>query len=118
MKLVINSMDELRHLAVMLAGSSPDVIQQILINQEKIMSAISDFAAKMNDHNNQVDAAIEGLTGDVGSLKDQITALQNSAGQITPEDQASLDAIEKRAQGISDKLEALDALTPPTPPQA
>lgn len=49
-------------------------------------------------------------------LKDQITALQNSQGAITPEDQALLDGIEAKAAAVADKLTALDALTPPTVP--
>ncbi len=80
------------------------------------MSAISDFADKMSAHNNQVDAAIEGLQGDVGSLKQQITDLQNSQGTLTPADQALLDGIEAKAAVIADKLTALDAMTPPPAP--
>lgn len=91
-----------------------DIIQRL----EKIMSAISDFADKVNAHNDKMDEAIGGLTGDVKSLKDQIAALQNSPGTITPEDQAKLDAIEQRAGVIADKLAALDALTPPVAPPA
>jgi regulator of sigma D len=86
---------------------------------EKIMSAISDFADKMKTHNDAVDKAVEGLTQDVKTLNDKITALQTSQGSVTPEDQALLDAIEARGQSISDKLTALDALTPPpAPPSA
>lgn len=89
---------------------------EILCKLEKIMSAISDFADKMSTHNNQVDTAIQGLTDDVGSLKQQIADLQASQGQITPADQALLDGIEAKAQAVSDKLVALDALTPPVAP--
>lgn len=83
-----------------------------------IMSAISEFATKQNAHNDKIDTAVSGLQGDVQTLTDTIKKLQESAGQITPEDQALLDAIDARAQGISDKLEALDALTPPATPTA
>jgi hypothetical protein len=85
---------------------------------EKIMSAISDFAAKVTAHQDAEDAAIAGLTADVQNLNDQITALQNSQGGITPADQALLDGIESRGQVIADKLAALDALTPPVAPPA
>lgn len=91
-------------------------LQLVIAQQEKIVSAISDFADKMKVHNDKVDAAIDGLQGDVKSLKDQITELQNSAGQITPSDQALLDGIEAKAAGVADKLDALDALTPPVVP--
>ena len=59
-----------------------------------------------------VDLAVEGIQGDLKNLQDQIAALQNSAGQITPADQALLDGIEAKAAAIHDKLDALDAMTP------
>jgi hypothetical protein len=85
---------------------------------EKIMSAISDFAAKVTAHQDAEDAAIAGLTADIKALNDEITTLQNSQGGISPADQASLDSIEARGQVIADKLAALDALTPPVAPPA
>jgi len=86
--------------------------------EEKIMSAITVFADRQNAFNDRVDAAVTGLVGDVKSLKDQITVLQNSPGGITPEDQIILDQIESRSAQIASKLEALDALTPPVVPTA
>ncbi len=82
------------------------------------MSAISDFAAKQNAHNDAIDTAVAGLGADIQGLKDLIATLQNSPGTISPEDQATLDALETRTSGIADKLKALDDLTPPTPPVA
>lgn len=84
--------------------------------ENKIMSAISDFAAKQKAFNDRQDKAVEGLTEDVKTLNDKITELQNNPGTITPEDQALLDDIQARSEGIATKLEALDALTPPTVP--
>jgi hypothetical protein len=103
------------------------VLQAILREQDRqaqqqeerflqIMSAISEFAAKVNAFNDRQGAAVDGLVADVHGLKDLITQLQNSNGAITPEDQALLDAIEGRASAITDKLEALDAETPPVVP--
>lgn len=80
------------------------------------MSAIADFAAKQNAFNDQIDIAITDLQGDVKTLNDEIKALQDSNGAITPEDQALLDGITARTQTISDKLAALDSLTPPAVP--
>jgi len=100
-----------------------ELLHEILIsvNQtkegvEQIMSAISDFAAKVTAFFDRQDTAITDLQGDVKSLNDQIAALQNSTGAITPEDQALLDGITARASTVSDKLDALDALTPPVVP--
>lgn len=86
--------------------------------EKRIMSAISDFAAKQNAFNDRQDTAIADLTADVQALNDKITELQNSPGAITPEDQALLDAIVTRGENVTAKLEALDALTPPKPPVA
>lgn len=81
-----------------------------------IMSVISEFAAKQNAHNDKIDVALEGLAQDVADLNAKIEALQNSAGQISPEDQALLDALETRGDAIEKKVVALNALTPPMPP--
>jgi len=88
----------------------------IITSTYKIMSAISDFAAKQAAFQTRIDTAIADLQGDVKSLNDQIAALQNSAGGITPEDQALLDGITAQASAVADKLDALDALTPPVAP--
>lgn len=88
------------------------------LNQLKsnIMSAISTFAAKQQEFNDKIDAAVTGLTEDIKTLNDKIEELQNSAGGVTPEDQALLDNIEARSDAIAQKLEALDNLTPPPVP--
>lgn len=85
---------------------------------EKIMSKISDFAAAMTAFTDRQDAAVAGLQADVAGLKDEIAKLQGTAGAITPEDQALLDGIQARAGTIADKLDALDAETPPVVPTA
>ena len=80
------------------------------------MTAISDFAAKQNAFNDQMDTAITGLTGDIQSLNDTIKQLQESPGTVTAQDQALLDTLTARAKAASDKLTALDALTAPATP--
>ena len=80
------------------------------------MSAISDYAAKVNAFNDRVDAAIAGVTGDVEAQAALIKQLQDNPGPITPEDQAILDQLEARNAAQATKLEALDALTPPVVP--
>ena len=86
--------------------------------KESIMSAISDFATAQNAFQDRMDTAVSGLQGDVKNLTDQIAALQNSTGTITPADQALLDGIQARAKSVADKLDALDQLTPPVVPTA
>ena len=92
--------------------------------------ALKAFIAKQTEFNTSLSAGIdsaatslEGLTGDVKNLNDQITALQNSTGPVTPEDQILIDAAQAAGQALADKLaafnaalEALDALTPPVVP--
>lgn len=80
------------------------------------MQAISDFVAKQTSFNNRLATAIDGLAGDVKQLNDKIAEIQNSPGTISPEDQASLDALTKMGDELAAKAEALDALTPPTVP--
>lgn len=75
------------------------------------MSKVSEHAAKQSAFQDRQDAAVTGIIADVDSLKATIAELQATAGEITPEDQVLLDAIEARAGAISDKLEALDAAT-------
>jgi len=94
-----------------------ELLRAIYAQNRRIMSAISDFAAKVNTAFASIGTSVDGLTQDIQTLNDKITALQNSSGAITPEDQALLDGIQTQAQAVSDKLAALDALTaaPPAP---
>lgn len=94
------------------------LLERILELQESIMSAISEFAAKQNAHNEKINTAVTGLQDDVQTLNDKIAELQATQGAITPEDQALLDEIEAASGAVAAKLEALDALTPPKPPTA
>lgn len=93
-----------------------ELLKAILKTESNIMSKISEFATKQNTFNDRVDAAVTGLQQDIKTLNDLIEQLQNSPGEITPEDQASLNALEARGDAIAAKLEALDALTPPPVP--
>ena len=92
------------------------ILEELKLLGENIMSKISEFAVKQQEYNDKMDLAVEGLKGDIQSLNDEILKLQNSAGEITPEDQASLDALQGKGQELSDKLTELDNLTQPVPP--
>jgi len=98
--------------------SHPATKYDLETSTNKIMSAISDFAAKLSAFQDRQDTAISDLQADVDNLTKQIAALQATQGAITPEDQALLDGIQARAAAVSDKLDALDALTPPPAPTA
>ena len=93
------------------------------------MSAISDYEAKVDAAFTAIGASVDsivgsvaGVSGDVDRLKATILALQNSAGTVTPEDQALLDkseasvnALSSRVAGVKDALAALDAATEEAP---
>ena len=82
------------------------------------MSAISEFAERQTAFNARLHAAIDGLVGDVASLNAKIEELQNTPGEITPEDQALLDQLQAQGEELTNRLEAVDNLTPPSPPSA
>jgi len=119
-----------RRLQSWLLAGILEELSQIRHNQNQIMSAISEFKAKQDAFNVAQAAAIDllvtstaGVATDVQALKDKIDELQNSPGEITPEDQAILDqlvtdgtALAARAQATADALKALDEQTPPTVP--
>lgn len=110
--------------AVVHLADSKDVLDlrfklvHIIHTLERLMTIISDFVAKQNAHNDKIDDSISGLQEDIAALNAEILKLQTSSGEISPEDQASLDALDARGQSIADKIEALNALTPPVPPPA
>lgn len=93
------------------------------------MSAISDYEAKVDAAFTAIGASVDsivnsvaGVSGDVSRLKDIISALQASAGTVTPEDQALLDksetavnALASRVSGVKEALTALDAATEEAP---
>lgn len=81
-------------------------------------SAIADFAAKQQAFNDAQSKAIDDISSEIQSLNNQIAALQNSSGQISPGDQTLLDNIQTSSQAITSKLQALDTLqsSPPVVP--
>lgn len=86
--------------------------------ESKTMSVdkdVQDFAAEMKAFADRQDVAVTDLQGDVKSLQDQIAALQATTG-LSDATKAALADLLTRASGVSDKLDALDALTPPVVP--
>lgn len=97
-------------------------IEHAIHQGDRIMSVIADFVAQQNAYNDQMDAAIAGLTEDVKGLAAHVAALQNTPTPLSADDVGLLSALATRTKGIADKLAALDAVTPPvapaTPPEA
>ncbi len=112
----IDSLADVRSRLVRIERAMIGLARAQQLNTELIMSKISEFNDAMAAFFARQDAAVTALQGDVQFLTDKIAELQASAGTVTAEDQALLDAIQARAASVADKLDALDALTPPAPP--
>jgi uncharacterized protein YlxW (UPF0749 family) len=103
-------------------NNKEELLRQVLANQETLMSAISEFKARVDARFDAIGSGIDAVQQDVSWLKAKIEELQNSSGQITPADQALLDEIEARVAGLSERVASLDAQTDtapaPEPPTA
>lgn len=86
-------------------------------NLKTLMSALSEFATKQKAFNGRLSTALDGLAMDIGALNKKIDALQNSAGEVTAEDQALIDDLATQGEDLAAKFEALNLQTPPAPPQ-
>lgn len=75
--------------------------------------SIQSFASRVNTHLDEVGKSVDGVVADITELKRLITVLQASQGQVTPEDQATIDAIELRIAGAAARVKALDEETAP-----
>lgn len=85
---------------------------------EQIMSAITDYAAKVTAFYNQISAALDDAQKEIKSLNDKIAQLQNNPGPISDADQAVLDAAQAQAHGLVQKVQALDTINRPAAPPA
>lgn len=105
-------------------------LDRLEINIMTLKEAFSKFVVDQTAFNQRQATAIDsivaseaGLTGDVAELNRIITELQNSAGEVTPEDQALIDqlvaaseAATAKAEAVAAALKALDEQTPPAVP--
>lgn len=88
---------------------------RILRNQEKIMTAISDYAAKVKASFTTIGNSLDAIEDDIKTLADKITEMQNNPGPITAADQTLLDEAEVLANGLVARVGAIDAQHPPVP---
>jgi|GEM_PF-4519216 hypothetical protein len=79
--------------------------------------AIQAFAGRVNTFLDEIGTSVDGIQGDVTELKRLIKELQDSAGTVSPEDQATINALESRIGSLASKTKALDDQTDnvPTP---
>lgn len=93
------------------------LVFSILEKANQTMSVISDFVAAMKGFQDRQSVALEGIRADVSGLKHSIDRLLAN-GTISDADVTALKEIQAGAQAAVEKLEALDAETPPEPPVA
>lgn len=80
------------------------------------MSAISDNDRSAISDNDRMAAAVAGLSDDIAALNARFQELQNTPVTAPPLYQALLNDIRQRGGAIAQRLDALDALIPPTRP--
>lgn len=78
--------------------------------------AFHQVTARQKEFNDRNEESIRGLAGDIAEMQRLITQLQESAGDVTPEDQATIDALQNASDSIAGRFKALDDLTPPAAP--
>lgn len=89
----------------------------VLCNQERIMSAISDYATKVKTDFATIRTELGVLATKLQTLDDKIDQLQNTPGPISPADQALLDEAQTLSSGLAADVTALAERTePPAPP--
>ena len=91
-------------------------LEEIKEQLNKIMSAVTDFAAKVQKSFDQLSNDLDGITAEIKTLNDTIQTLQNSPGTLGPADQAALDDIAAKSAALATKADALVVPPVPTPP--
>lgn len=91
-------------------------LDTIIANQEKIMTAIADFAAKQQAFNDEIAADLTSISTQITALNATIATLQNSSGTISPEDQATLDDLQAKGTALAAQADATAGKTPPALP--
>lgn len=82
----------------------------------EVMTKISEFVEKQKVHNQAMSDGLDGIVGDIQALNDKITELQNTSGEVTPEDAALIDEIEAAGAALAERITSIDSLTPPPVP--
>ena len=80
--------------------------------EKKIMSQITDWAAKNQADLTAIGSTLDGIVAGVAALDTLITNLQNSPGTLSASDQSALDAIQASADALVTKSAGI-VVTPP-----
>jgi hypothetical protein len=86
--------------------------------ETRIMSAITDYAAKQTAFNTEVKADFQKLSDGIDALNAKITAFNNSPGTLSVDDQAALDGLVTDGQALTTQADTLanKVAAPPTVP--
>lgn len=79
---------------------------------------LQSFADQAKVFITKINTGIDGISGDIDTLKAKILELQNTSGALTPEDTALLDDIQSMTEALAGRVTALDELNPPVVPPA
>lgn len=82
------------------------------------MSAITDFAAKIEANDATLKAKLEAIATGVQSLDAKITALEGTLVGLTPEEQAALDQVSSESDALVAQANAINTADPTPVPAA
>lgn len=92
----------------------PVIIREMRHTQHLITKLGETLMSVIHDFRNKVEENLTSIRASVDRINARIDKLQASAGQVTPEDQADLDALQKETQALADALNSTTA--PVIPP--
>lgn len=78
--------------------------------------AIQAAVGRVNTYLDSIDKGIDNVVGDVTRIKDLVTKLQTTPGPISPDDQRTLDELEKRVVSLDARVKILDEMDQPEVP--
>lgn len=85
-----------------------------------LMSAIDDalkaYAATQKTWNAEIKDDLNAISDKIATLQTTISQLQDSAGKVTPEDQAIIDDLQAKAADLGAQAGGVAGKTPPPPP--
>lgn len=83
------------------------VLKDITIRQNKIMSAISDYAAAVGVKLDEIVGKIGNVSTEVGVIVGLLNSIQNSPGVLSPAEQKALDDSLVRIGSVDSSLDAV-----------
>lgn len=96
-------------------------LAQIVINQEKLMSQVSEYVNSVEAKLTKIGTDLTSLSTQAAGLKSQITDLQTqlaNAGNLSDDDKAAMEKLVADAGALADQADAASGnVTPPPAPE-